>query len=91
MNFINCKKCNSGMVNILSINNKLSSNEPSNIKLHNKYLCIQNPDGVQINYFCYSCRNKFDIILKNMNRCATIEYDFKLNETNEIIDGGRFN
>jgi len=77
------------MVNILSIDNKLNSNEPSNIKLYNKYISIDKPLGVKINYFCFSCRNTFDIILKNVNGCCSIEYEFK---HNEIIDGGgRFN
>ena len=95
MNLLQCKHCDSNLVNLIAVKIKHDEYAERNVSIQKNYVSMKDPQATKLYLRCFKCSKVSELLLKNQRGCCSWEIskhgEEQTEPRNEIIDGGRFN
>lgn len=95
MNLLQCKHCDSNLVNLIAVKIKHDEYAERNVSIQKNYVSMKDPQATKLYLRCFKCSKVSELLLKNQRGCCSWEIwkhgEDQTEPRNEIIDGGRFN
>jgi len=86
MNLLNCKFCDSNLVNLIAVKVKHDDTAERNINIKNNYMNVKDPIAIKHYLRCFNCSKISELTLKNCKGCTSIEVTKHGEPQNEIIN-----